>query len=169
MLPHTRFSIRVRLSAEIEHTKKVHFFCKKMHFLGHRMSLIFNAARSITCPESMFIHKHTMYQPYSSRKYLPPCCRSAGNKGGILATHHPPLFGAGLYPIFGRACGAIFLIFLYFRAFRPLPGKLLQRPRLMVLWVTFGPESPWGPFCAPGGRILELFSSCPETCYRGLV
>ena len=58
------------------------------------------------------------HQPYSSRKYPPPCCRSAGNKGGILATHHPTPFGARLYPIFGRACGAIFFVFLHFRAFQ---------------------------------------------------
>ena len=39
-------------------------------------------------------------------------------RGGILATHHPTPFGARLYPIFGRACGAIFFVFLHFRAFQ---------------------------------------------------
>ena len=39
-------------------------------------------------------------------------------RGGILATHHPAPFGARLYSIFGRACGAILLIFLHFRAFQ---------------------------------------------------
>ena len=39
-------------------------------------------------------------------------------RGGILATHHPIPFGARLYPIFGRACGAIFFVFLHFRAFQ---------------------------------------------------
>ena len=58
---------------------------------------------------------------------------------------------------------------LHFLGFWPLPGNLLQRARLMVLWVTFGPESPWGPFCAPGGRILELLGPCPESCSKGLV
>ena len=65
----------------------------------------------------LFMFRPT-YQPYSSRKYPPLVVDLQETRGGILATHHPTPFGARLYPIFGRACGAIFFVFLHFRAFQ---------------------------------------------------